>query len=89
MVNAWKVDSVKECLEGETGLESGKNGNHCFRFSRGYLRDWKAGCSAGKEAVDLAKTADQILFFFGLNESWETEGMDRSHLRIPENQIHL
>lgn len=89
MVNAWKVDSVKECLEGETGLEWKKMGITVSGFSRGYLRDGRQDAALEKEAVDLAKTADQILFFFGLNEAWETEGMDRSHLRIPENQIHL
>ena len=30
-----------------------------------------------------------VLFFFGLNEKSETEGLDRKHLRIPQNQINL
>lgn len=32
---------------------------------------------------------DVVLFFFGLNEKSETEGLDRKHLRIPQNQINL
>lgn len=89
MVNAWKVDSVKECLEGETGLEWKKMGITVSGFSRGYRRDGGQDAKLEKEALDLAETADQILFFFGLNEAWETEGQDRSHLKIPENQICL
>ena len=42
-----------------------------------------------KEAVDLARRSDVVLFFFGLNEKSETEGLDRKHLRIPQNQINL
>lgn len=64
MVNAWKVDSVKECLEGETGLEW-KKWESLFPVFKRISPGWKAGCSAGKEAVDLAKTADQILFSLG------------------------
>lgn len=56
MVNAWKVDSVKECLEGETGLEWKKMGITVSGFSRGYLRDGMQDAALEKEAVDLAKT---------------------------------
>lgn len=89
MVNAWKVDSVKECLEGKTGAKWKKMGITVSGFSRGYRRDGKQDTGLEKEALDLAGTADQILFFFGLSEEWETEGLDRSHLKIPENQIRL
>ena len=39
--------------------------------------------------LDLARRSDVVLFFFGLNEKSETEGLDRKHLRIPQNQINL
>ena len=41
------------------------------------------------EAMTLARKADIVLYFFGLNEASESEGLDRTHLRIPKNQIDL
>lgn len=39
--------------------------------------------------MDLAKSADVIVYCFGLDERSESEGIDREHLRIPQNQIGL
>ena len=41
------------------------------------------------EAVQLAKTADCAVVYLGLPECFETEGLDRTHMRLPENQIAL
>lgn len=30
-----------------------------------------------------------MLYFFGLDELSESEGMDRTHMKIPQNQIRL
>lgn len=65
MVNAWKVDSVKECLEGETGLEWKKMGITVSGFSRGYLRDGRQDAALEKEAVDLAKRQIRSCFSLG------------------------
>lgn len=35
------------------------------------------------EAVEAARGADVALVFVGLTESYETEGLDRTHLRLP------
>ena len=40
-------------------------------------------------AVELARKADIALLFLGLEEASETEGLDRSHMRIPQDQIRL
>ena len=42
-----------------------------------------------KEAVELAQSADVVLYCFGLDELSESEGVDRTHMRIPQNQISL
>ncbi len=42
-----------------------------------------------ENALSAAAKADVVLFFFGLEEQTETEGRDRSDMRIPENQIHM
>lgn len=56
---------------------------------RGYRRDGAEDRELTEQAVAAAKAADVVLFFAGLNESSESEGIDRTHLRIPENQIRL
>ena len=42
-----------------------------------------------KEAVDLAQSVDVVIYCFGLDELSESEGIDRTHMRIPQNQISL
>ena len=39
--------------------------------------------------MDLAQSADVVLYCFGLDEMSESEGVDRTHMRIPQNQISL
>ena len=79
MVNSTKVDSIKDMLE--------SCGISVTGIVHGYQRDGKEDEAMKKEAVDLARRSDVVLFFFGLNEKSETEGLDRKHLRIPQNQI--
>lgn len=55
----------------------------------GYLRSGEVDEVLKKAAMDLAQNADVVLFCFGLNEISEAEGMDRSHMRIPQNQIEV
>ncbi len=42
-----------------------------------------------QEAVDAAKQADVVLLCLGLPEISETEGVDRSHIRLPYNQTQV
>lgn len=58
-------------------------------FAQGYQRDRKRNVTLENEALSLAKRSDQILYFFGLDEISEVEGMDRLHMRVPDNQIML
>ncbi|WP_099467123.1 glycoside hydrolase family 3 C-terminal domain-containing protein [Konateibacter massiliensis] len=57
--------------------------------SRGYHRMGEANDAMKKEAMDIAALADVVLFCFGLDEISESEGLDRNHMRIPQNQIDL
>ncbi len=81
MVNPTKVETVSEMINAYDLQVVGK--------SRGYSRTGEEDEATKKEALDLAGRADVVLFFFGLNEDSESEGMDRSHMRIPQNQINL
>lgn len=58
-------------------------------ISRGYRRTGEADEVLKKEALDIAAGADVVLYCFGLDELSESEGLDRSHMRIPQNQIEL
>jgi beta-glucosidase len=41
------------------------------------------------EAVDLAASHANVLYFMGLPAAYESEGFDRVDLRLPENQVDL
>ncbi len=46
----------------------------------------KVDYEAEERAVALAKQAEIVVIFAGLPESFESEGFDRSHMRLPEVQ---
>ena len=41
------------------------------------------------EAVDIAKKADKVVIFAGLPDSFESEGYDRAHMKLPACQDKL
>ena len=41
------------------------------------------------EAVELAKGKDVVFVMLGLTPSYESEGFDRTHLRLPTNHLYL
>lgn len=59
-------------------------------YARGYNVHSESGDAALlEEAVQAAQEADAAVIFAGLPDSFETEGADREHMRIPENQSEL
>lgn len=58
-------------------------------INRGYKRTGEADEAMKKAALDLAALADVVIYCFGLDELSESEGLDRTHMRIPQNQIEL
>lgn len=42
-----------------------------------------------QEAVETAEKATVAVLFVGLPDSYESEGYDRKHMRLPQNQDHL
>lgn len=42
-----------------------------------------------REAIEAAKAADKAVIFAGLPDSFESEGYDRTHMRLPECQNRL
>lgn len=81
VVNATIVETMEKAI-----------GNYELQVmgtSRGYKRTGEADAVLTKEALELAQNADVILYCFGLDELSESEGLDRTHMRIPQNQIEL
>ena len=60
---------------------------HCVGCAAGYKRNGEVDEALKKAALDLAQNADVVIYCFGLNEINEAEGMDRGHMRLPQNQI--
>lgn len=81
MVNVTKLDKMTELIGAYDLVLTG--------VSRGYLRSGEADEVLLKEAADLAQSADVVIYCFGLDELSESEGIDRTHMRIPQNQITL
>ena len=62
---------------------------HTFTFSEGYNINGETNEEAIQDALDTAKKHDVIVTCIGLTEKDESEGFDRTHLAIPNNQIKL
>lgn len=81
MVNATLVETMERMI-GDYELQ-------VVGISRGYKRTGEEDTVLQKEALDIARLADVVIYCFGLDELSESEGMDRTHMRIPQNQIGL
>lgn len=61
-----------------------------YEFAQGYEDgENKVDLKKEKEALELAKKKDVIVFFGGLSDFDESEGFDKTSLHMPENQFHL
>ena len=81
VVNPTFVETIEKVIPGYDLRVAGVVG--------GYRRSGEADEALKKEALDLAAGADVVLYCFGLDELSESEGLDRTHMRIPQNQIEL
>ena len=75
-----RVDSALDAISAIAPVE----------FAPGYSFDRRADSAALlAEAVTVARRSDTVLLFVGLPEGDESEGYDRTHLRIPETHTKL
>lgn len=75
-----------------TALREGLGSSSQVRFAPGYAldggdQDDDGGLAA--EAVAAARDADVVLLFLGLPGSYESEGFDRTHMHLPDDQLAL
>ena len=78
-INCFKTTSALEAAEG-LGVT----------YTRGY--DVEGDCATDEmiaEAVAAAKSAKVAVVFAGLPDSYESEGYDRTHMRLPDSQNAL
>lgn len=80
-VNPTKQDSVLEYIR-EFDL-------NIVGFEQGFHRYGKKKPALAKKALQLAKQAEVVVLFVGLDEYSETEGLDRENIFLPKNQLDL
>ena len=81
MVNPTKVETLLDAAK-EAGMS-------VAGFAKGYKRDGGSDQAMLTEAVELAKKADVVILAIGLAESSESEGLDRAHIKMADNQKEL
>jgi len=58
-------------------------------YAQGFDRFGKKNEGLAKKALELAAQAETVVFFAGLDEVREAEGLDRENIKLPENQLSL
>ena len=58
-------------------------------FAPGFDRQGRPDDARKAEAVALARKADTVLLFLGLDEIKESEGIDRSNMKLAQSQLDL
>ena len=71
-----------------SALEAAKE-NPNIVYAKGYEEDGRPNTALLEEAIVCAKEAEAAVIFAGLPASMESEGIDRTHLQMPENQNRL
>ena len=81
VVNPTRLDNAMDVIQG-FGLD-------VAGFEAGYPRSGKGDPAMQARAVELAKKADTVLLYIGLDEISEAEGLDRSHMKLAQSQVDL
>ena len=79
-INSFRVDSLMDALSGMNNIS----------YAQGYSTEQDDPDDALiQEAVSLAKQSDKVVVVAGLPDSFESEGYDRTHMRLPKCQNEL
>ena len=81
VVNCTKLDNAMDVI--------GNFDLNVVGFEAGYPRSGPGDPAMQAKAVELAKKTDYVLLYIGLDEISESEGLDRSHMRLPQSQVDL
>lgn len=79
-INSFRVSSALDSVAGNANIT----------YAKGFpANDDIYDEALAKEAVKMAKAADKAVIFAGLPDSFESEGYDRTHMRLPACQNRL
>lgn len=81
VVNPTRLDDTLEVM--------GISGFEVVGYEPGFKRNGKEDSQLLFSAVELAKKADVVLFYLGLDEQRESEGKDREDMKLAKNQIEV
>ncbi|MBQ4556126.1 MAG: glycoside hydrolase family 3 C-terminal domain-containing protein [Clostridia bacterium] len=74
-VEPLRVDDITEYLNAENGIE--------ITYADGYDEKHTTNPELIAEAVEAAKKCGRAVIFAGMPDSYETEGRDRRHMKLP------
>ena len=75
-INAWRADGALAFADG-------------VRYVRGFGTDGEGTQEEFSEALAAAKEAKTVVVFAGLPDRYESEGYDRTHIKLPEAENAL
>ena len=79
-INSFRVTSLMDAVRDLPGVT----------YAQGYrIEDTDTDEGLMAEALEAAKQADKVVIVAGLPDSYESEGYDREHMRMPANQNAL
>lgn len=81
LVNCTRLDTLCDLIAG-SGLD-------CVGYEQGFERHGRPNEALAASAVELATKADVAIVCLGLDEAAESEGADRTDMRLNDNQIDL
>ncbi len=79
LVRPTRLDRPLDCLK-ESGLK-------VIGHAKAYRRNGQPSDRLEREAAELARQAEAVILFLGIPECFESEGLDRDHLALPDNQV--
>lgn len=80
-INPYHLENAYECFT-DNKIE--------VDYAKGYERiESENDISLREEAIKLAQKSEIVVIFAGLTENYESEGMDRTTLELPQNQNKL
>jgi len=83
-INPTKLEDISEEIIKSAGSEAS------VTYAQGYeLNSDHTNETLLEEAKQIAADADTVILFAGLPDRYESEGFDRTHLRLPDAQIEL
>ncbi|WHY17608.1 glycoside hydrolase family 3 C-terminal domain-containing protein [Paenibacillus sp. G2S3] len=83
-IKPTRLDDIFNSLQEEAGSSAN------LTYAQGYTSDSdEPSLELIEQAIEAASQVDTAIVFVGLPERYESEGYDRTHLRIPESQICL